>query len=152
MRKIEIFILDRKYLQSICFSFIRPPLKYADLVWDNCTQYEANELEKIQIEAARIVTGATRLVSLNLLYTETGWETRTSRRDKHKLIMFYKMQSGLCPSYLSSLVRANIAYNLRNSNNIQTVHANSQLYLTLSFRLSFEAGMNCKNMSGTLIT
>ena len=70
MRKLK-FILDRKSLQIIYFSFIRPLLEYAEVVWDNCTQHEANELEKIRIEAARIVTGATRLVSLNLLYTET---------------------------------------------------------------------------------
>ena len=62
MRKLK-FVLDRKSLQTIYFSFIRPLLEYADVVWDNCTQYEADELEKIQIEAARIVTGATRLVS-----------------------------------------------------------------------------------------
>ena len=31
---------------------------------DNCTQCEANELEKIQHEAARIVSGATKLVSI----------------------------------------------------------------------------------------
>ena len=45
--------LDRMSLQIIYFSFIR---------WDNCTQYEASELEKIQNEAAGIVTGATELV------------------------------------------------------------------------------------------
>ena len=54
------------------FSFIRPLLEYADVIWDNCFQYEANELEKIQNEAARIVTGATKLVSINNLLKETG--------------------------------------------------------------------------------
>ena len=58
------------------------------------------------------MTGAARLVSLNLLYTETGWETLASRRDKHKLIMFYKMQSSLCPSYLSSLVLPTVGANI----------------------------------------
>ena len=65
MRQLK-FVLDRKSLQFIYFSFIRPVLEYADVVWDNCTQYEANELEKIQIEAARIVTGSTKLVSIML--------------------------------------------------------------------------------------
>ena len=81
MRKLK-FVLDRKSLQTIYFSFIRPVLEYADVVWDNCTQYEAGELEKILIEAARVVTGATRLVSLNLLYCETGWDTCARRRNK----------------------------------------------------------------------
>ena len=50
-------------------------LEYADVVWDNCIQYEANELEKIQVEAACIVTGSIKLVSIDALYTETGWES-----------------------------------------------------------------------------
>ena len=74
MRKLK-FTLDKKSLESIYFSFNIPLLEYADVVWDNCTQYEVDELEKIQIEAARIVTGATKLVCIDSLYTETGWET-----------------------------------------------------------------------------
>ena len=66
MRKLK-FKFDRRSLQTIFFSFIRPLLEYADVVWDNCTQYEVNELEKIQNEAARIVAGATRLISINFL-------------------------------------------------------------------------------------
>ena len=37
------FIMDRKSLQTIYFSFIRPLLEYADVVWDNCTQQQINE-------------------------------------------------------------------------------------------------------------
>ena len=66
MRKLK-FKLDRRSLQTIYFSFIRPPLIYADVVWDKCTQYEVNDLEKIQNEAARIVSHATELVSINSL-------------------------------------------------------------------------------------
>ena len=72
MRKLK-FIFDRKSLEIIYTSFIRPILEYADVVWDNCTQYEINALEKTQIEAARIATGTTKLVSLDKLYQETGW-------------------------------------------------------------------------------
>ena len=81
MRRLK-FDLDRKSLQIIYFSFIRPLLEYADIVWNNCTQYESLCLEQIQYEAARIVTGATRLVSINSLLTETGWETLSARRKK----------------------------------------------------------------------
>ena len=51
MRKLK-FELDRKSLKTIYFSFIRPLLEYADVVWNNCTKYESNDLEKIQNEAA----------------------------------------------------------------------------------------------------
>ncbi|MES9994358.1 MAG: reverse transcriptase family protein [Candidatus Thiodiazotropha sp.] len=131
MRKLK-FKLDRKSLQIIYFTFIRPILEYADVVWSNCTQYEINELEKIQNEAARIVSGATKLVSINALIHECGWETLLNRRKKHKLLLFYKMQNSLSPNYLSSLVPPTIgnttSYPLRNSSDLLTVHASSQLY------------------------
>ena len=66
MRKLK-FKLNRQSLQIIYFTFICPILEYADVVWNNCTQYEVNEIETNQIEAARIVTGATKLVSINSL-------------------------------------------------------------------------------------
>ena len=98
------FQLDRKSLQIMYFSFIRPILEYSDIIWDNCPLYMKQSLEKINIEAARIVSGATKLVSLENLYKEVGWETLEKRRDKHKLIQFYKMIKGLTPSYLSDLI------------------------------------------------
>ena len=134
MRQLRFF-LDRKSLQS--FSFIRPVLEYADVVWDNCTQYEANELEKIQTEAARIVTGSIKLVSIDALYTGTGWEMLESRRNKHKLTLFYKMKSGMSLHYLTTLITPIVGntstYNLRNANDIGMVHANSQLYYNSFF-------------------
>ncbi len=107
------FYLDRKSLELMYFIYIRPILEYADVVWDNCTLYEKEELEKIQLEAARIVCGATKLVSLDLLYKETGWEKLSSRRRKHKLITFYKMYKHLSPAYLCELVPAMVGQNSR---------------------------------------
>ena len=87
MRKFK-YDLDRRALETIYISFIRPVLEYADVIWDNCTQQEKQDLEKIQIEAARIATGTTKLVSLQKLYEEIGWETLEARRKKHKLVLF----------------------------------------------------------------
>ena len=53
------FQLDRRSLQIMYFSYKRPILEYGDIIWDNCFNYEKEEIEKIQIEAGRIVTGAT---------------------------------------------------------------------------------------------
>ena len=131
MRRCK-FLLDRKSIQTIYFSFIRPLLEYADVVWNNCAKYEAEALDLIQNEAARIVTGATRLASIESLLTETGWETLSDRRRKHKLILFYKMKNDLCPEYLSSLTPTNVGsathYSLRNANAIRTIKTNSELY------------------------
>ena len=60
----------------------------ADVVWDNKILFLINKLENVQIEAARIVTGGTRLVSINSLHKETGLETLQARRENHQIFFF----------------------------------------------------------------
>lgn len=131
MRKLK-FKLDRKSLEIIYTAFIRPLLEYGDVIWDNCLQYEKQEIEKIQLEAARIATGTTKLVSINALYKEVGWETLEQRRQTHKLTLFFKMFSHLTPLYLSSLIPPSVSdmsrYNLRNSDHLQTIDSRTNLY------------------------
>ena len=85
-------------------SFIRPTLEYSGGVWDNCNDQDKKLLENIQIEAMRIVTGATKLCSISKLFQDTGWETLEARRRKQKLIIFFKMIHGLWPDYLNELL------------------------------------------------
>ena len=124
MRKLK-FLLDRRSLEIIYVFFIRSLSEYADVVW-------VNALEEIQLETARLVTGTTRLVSLEIIYKETGWETLEVRRSKHKLCLFYKMSSSISPEYLSSLVPQPIEntthYGLRDASNIRPPLARTQLY------------------------
>ena len=134
MRKLK-FKLDRKSLETIYTTFIRPLIEYGDVIWDNCTQYEKQELDKIQNEAARIATGTTKLVSLHSLYNEICWESLECRRNNHKLTLFYKMVHNITPLYLSSLIPQSVntisRYNLRNSNDLQTIDARTnQFYMS----------------------
>jgi hypothetical protein len=99
MRKFK-FILDRRTLDKIYLTFIRHLLEYGNVVWDFKTVYLTNKLESAQAEAANVVAGGTRLVSLSKLYGETGWEYLKIRREKHRLTYFYKMNNGLTPGYL----------------------------------------------------
>jgi hypothetical protein len=80
------FKLKRSHLQTIYISFIRPLMEYGDIVWNNIPDYLKQSLESLQLKAARIVTGATKLTFKQLLYDETGWETLQTRRNNHKLI------------------------------------------------------------------
>jgi hypothetical protein len=86
------------------FSFIRPILEYGDVVWDTQTHYLINKIENVQSEAARIVTGGTKLTSIQKLYEETGWEKLLERREKHKLILLYKIVNNQAPGYLRNLL------------------------------------------------
>ena len=72
--------------ENICYAQIkflarRPTLKYADIVWNYCTQYKINQIEKKnQLEAARII------------------------KDN-----VYKMVNALTPIYFRSLIPATVA-------------------------------------------
>ena len=55
-----------------------------------------------------------------------------SRRKNHRITLFYKMMYNITPLYLSNLVPQSVSnlsrYNLRNSNDLQTVDARSSQY------------------------
>ena len=52
-------------MDNITFTSIRPILEYSSEVWNNCGQVNPDRLEKLQLEAARIVTGLTCYSSLD---------------------------------------------------------------------------------------
>ena len=54
------FTLNRIALNQIYMPYVLPILEYPSIVWDGCTVQDSNALEKLQNEAARIVTGVTR--------------------------------------------------------------------------------------------
>ena len=83
------FRTKRRALQKLYFAFIRPLLEYSCSVWDNCSTENKKILESIHTEAARIITGATKLCYIEKLYSELGWETLQERRNKQKLIIFF---------------------------------------------------------------
>ena len=78
------------------------------------------------------MTGETKLVSLELLYNETGRESLGTRRSKHKMRLFYKMNNNTSPNYLSSLVPQSVEttthYSLRDATNIRQPLTRTQLY------------------------
>ena len=103
-----------------------------------------NELDKIQSEAARTVSGATKRVSLHALYEEVGWESLEERHRKHKLLLLYKMFNKMSPLYLCSLIPPTVdtqsSYNLGNAHTIRTVHSRTTQYLTLFCLRPSESG------------
>ena len=112
------------------FSFIRPLLEYSDVVWDNCPNRLKNDIEAVQVEAARIVAEATKVCNINSLLGDLGWETLKARLKTHRRCLPCKMKHNLCPSYLSNILpsKTQDCYQLRNSENISFVHARTQLY------------------------
>ena len=63
------FRFKREYLENIYFIFIRPILEYSSEVWDNCGKINSDRLEKLQLEAARMITGLTCYTQVWIQYT-----------------------------------------------------------------------------------
>ena len=40
------YSLNRRTLETIYFSFVRPKLEYASIIWDNCSEFDKERLEK----------------------------------------------------------------------------------------------------------
>ncbi|WP_419611672.1 reverse transcriptase domain-containing protein [Thiolapillus sp.] len=96
--------ISRMALETMYKSFIMPHFDYADIIWDNCTETQSNMLENLHLEAIRIIIGGVRGTSHQKLYEESGFCTLKERRRRHKLLMFKKMQLGLCPQYIIDLL------------------------------------------------
>ena len=73
-------------------------------------------IERFQYKAALIVSGCWQGTSTVKLYDELGWESLADRRWARRMTIFYKINNGLAPSYLSEHVpeRNGITCNLRN--------------------------------------
>ena len=131
MRKLK-FTLNRTALNQIYMCYVLPILGYSSIVWDGCTAQDSNALEKLQDEAAGIVTGLTKSVSLENLYRECWWKFLFERRNNHKLCFMYKSVNGQVPSYktdiIAPLVRETTNYPLRNQNSITVPFCRTELY------------------------
>ena len=119
--------LDRRTLEILYKSFIRPVLEYADILWhiaaDN--RHALDILERVQLEATRRCPTAE-------LYKEVAWETLKSRREMHRSAMMYKIDSGKASSYLIDLltnqIEARTLYNLRNQRDYRVPFARLETY------------------------
>ena len=116
LRKLK-YILSRYNLNKIYQTYILPLLEYACEVWDGCCLRDSDKLERLQLEAARIITGLPQFSSKESLYFETGWETLECRRHRRKLSLLYKIHNQKAPSYLVDCLDEYAYmgnYNLRN--------------------------------------
>jgi hypothetical protein len=59
----------------------------------NAKKHNSDRLEKLQLEAARIVTGLTCYSSLDSIYRETGWEKLSTRREVKTLFVVRNVNS-----------------------------------------------------------
>ena len=128
--------IDRKSLETIYFTFIRPKLEYACQVWDDCNQGDKEALERVQINAARIVTGAKKGTSHFRLEQELNWQSLSERRNLVKLHHMQKIVHRTAPSYLSDLLPDKVTPRFDWRNGVQNCYRQFKIRLT-KFKNSF---------------
>ena len=85
--------LPRRVLENIYKTYIRPYFDYCDVVYDGqLTNYDERRLETLQNRAARLVTGTLYRTSTDKLRLELGWDRLRTRREIHKLTLFWQLQ------------------------------------------------------------
>ena len=126
-------------------ALIPPLFEYSDWVRDNSpANVKKKQLDDIHYEAARFITGGTKLCSHDKIISDLGWDSLQERRTKHKMVIFYKILNNLTPPYLQDfvppLVQEVNPYRLRNSNDIRTIHATPTCIITLFIPPQYETG------------
>ena len=128
------YCLPRESLITICKSFVRPHIDYGDIIYDqpNNEQF-CNMIERVQYNAALVITGAIKGTSQQKIYNELGFESLRFRRWFRRLCAFYKIKTTQLPSYLYDLIpKNNHNYNTRNIG-----HLNPHYCRTDVFKYSF---------------
>ena len=118
-------------------ALIMPHFDYCSPVWDCLSGYLSNKLQKLQNQAARIITKLPFDTSSDHLLSALDWERLFLRRKKQKALMMLKSMNGLAQEYLQSLYsQRRSVYNLRDSEGKLTLPKPSTNYLKRSFSYS----------------
>jgi hypothetical protein len=75
-------------------------MKFKDI--DQTVVSNSCKLERLQLEAARIITGLQIFTNTEYLYRETGWERLEERRTRRKLQLLYNIQNGSTLNFIIS--------------------------------------------------
>ena len=106
MKGVTLLKILSKYVDRNVLSFsykmhVLPHLDYSDVIYHNSRTDLMDFIVRVQYKAALIVSGCWQGTSRTKLYEELGWESLPDRRWVRRLTLFYKIQNGLAPLYLS---------------------------------------------------
>ena len=91
---------------------------YCCIVWDSIGETLVDSLQKLQNRAALVITGASYSKHSADIRHELGWLSLSEMRQHHMALMMFKVNHGLCPSYLSDMFdiyTSRLSYDLRSS-------------------------------------
>ena len=117
--------LPRTILDQLYKIYILPYFDYCDVVYDgHLTIHDSQRLERLQNRAARLITGTPFRSSTEKLRRDLGWDTLTTRREMHRLQMYFKLKNNT--STLPDYIRAELPQTRQRDTNITLRNSSSQ--------------------------
>ncbi len=88
-------------------AIVVPHLDYGDIVYESCIHNNLDKLQKMQNQAARIISGSSHHTHRNDMYADLNWLSLKIRCLMHKCIIVYKCLNGMAHQYLNDNITSN---------------------------------------------
>ena len=98
------FKVDRRSLEIMYRSFVLPSMDYAIAVWGGSYDNSLDKLERIHVDAKRLITGATARSSITNLDRELPMQSIQERIEVASLSVLFKIIHGDAPAYLTDIL------------------------------------------------
>ena len=92
-------------------SLASPYFDYCSLVWDNCSNYSLDDLQKMQNRTARIITGKSYDVRSIDLLKKLNWLTLLERRTYQKAVFMFKVKNQQVTENVARMFRSQVTGN-----------------------------------------
>ena len=85
-----VHVVPRTIRESLYKALVIPIVEYGSVLYDNCSTFLKQRLERLHRNASVIVTGAFKNTSYVRLLEELGWDSLEDRRKLSRLCLFKK--------------------------------------------------------------
>ena len=129
IRRLRL-VVPRTIRESLYKALVLPIVEYGSVLFDNCSAFLKQRLERLHRNASVIVTGAFKNTSYAKLLEELGWDTLDDRRKLSRLCLFKKME---------------LSKKAHNENKLEDVLVQPYLYELLPGTVSDRSGYVLRN-------
>ena len=144
----NLYACPQEVKEAAYKGLVHPVLEYSGSVWDPLGEGFQNELEKVQNQVARFVTGNYNFETGRMtdILEHLKWESLKKRRTDSKLILLYKGLKGEASIPTDDLIP--LARSCRNDHSMayQVPTANTNIYKCSFFPRQLGIGMHFKTL------
>ena len=106
-----------------------PHFDYGDNIWGTCNVSSHHKVQKLQIRAAKIITGSARMDSSTEVRNKLKWLNLKERYQFHLAVNVFKFMNGQAPNYLANRFNIkNSGYALRGYKNLSIPKPRIEFY------------------------